>query len=99
MNRRPQEFEFPKEFYASLRKRPGMYFGCGGSRAIPPMIMQVINAVIEQAPRTHKGTIEVSMQGEVQAIIFHGLRDATFSPGSFARWMSDIGKRIGAKAR
>ena len=93
-NQRTLEFNFPAKFCASLRQRPGMYFGFGGSRAIPVMIMQIINAVIGRAPRTHKGSIEVSIQSEEQSVIFHGLSDATFSPAGFAFWLAELGKRV-----
>jgi DNA gyrase/topoisomerase IV subunit B len=76
------------DFSEAVRKRPGMYFGCGSPRALVHMVLDFIRAAIDSGPKSYSGPVIVSTDKKKISIDFPGLTDQIFSPTAFSLWVS-----------
>ncbi len=78
---------------ASVRRKPGMYFGGGGREAIPRMIEYAVTSILEHGADAWRGKLEVSVGNDTLqriTIRFDGLLYAGFLPNEQADWLGVI---------
>lgn len=83
-------------FSEHVRKKPSMYFGCGGAGAIVKMVMYAVSSVLDNEADAWRGKVEVSITNEITqriTVSFHGLLYDKFSPDKDVNWFAVLTER------
>jgi DNA gyrase/topoisomerase IV subunit B len=91
------DFEFPKDLSDAVRRRPAMYFGLQGARALPAMILNGIHAALTDVSKSYQGPITVQVGNRESSINFEGLNNQFFGPAKFGRWINVDRLKTGLK--
>ena len=80
-----------RKFVTAVRTKPAMYFGVGGTDAIPHAVHYIVERVISLAPVRYRGPVSVFVaeNGHVTAH-FAGLRLSTLKPANVGHWTNDF---------
>lgn len=85
-----------RELSVSVRKKSGMYFGCGGCEAIPKMVGYAVTSVLTNGADAWRGKLSISVKNtDVQRITvtFDGLLYDEFLPRKEVDWFGVLTSR------